>query len=864
VAIDSNHTNGHDASKDEAHLARLQSRALLALAFEGLWPHLARLLLVVLLFVAASWAGLWQVLARSGCYDALHILTFAIFAVLLGAALWPLLRWRMPSQMDVLQRLDARSHKTHRPVTALNDRLAVDRDPLTRALWDKHLAQMREAALNVRAGWPRSRLIRFDPWALRSIIILFAVAAFFMAGEARWQRLKDAFAFGDVLPASSMRVDAWLSPPAYTGRAPILLRAERGEAQAGEDETFTVPTGSRLVVRANSSSLDVAIHGAAVPDLSDDDKKPPAGILERRFLISGDATAALSHPVSGRTWRFAVVPDRAPAITFAKPPERQARGSLLLAYTLDDDYGVVSANAQFAVRAKGSVKGAVQRRETSPRPLFEAPNLTLVLPPGRVRQGKAQTIKDLTDHPWAGADVSITLSARDEGGNEGHSEAVATTLPQRPFANALSRALIELRRLLAMDADQRPLVSLALDALMLAPQAFTPKAGHYLGLRNVARELENAGSDDELRGVVASLWALAVSIEDGNLSDVEKELRAAQEALRQALERGASEEELKQLMNQLRAAMDKFLQQLAEQMRRNPQQAQTPLDPNARVVSRQDLQAMLERLEKLARSGDKDAARQLLEQLQAMMENLRTARPAPNGQNQNQSALNELGDILRKQQRLRDRTFREGQDNSGAGKPNKDALKQDQQALRDRLGKLLDQLRQRGLVPQPGQKNGQKGGNENGQDGGQNGQQLGEAGEAMGEAEGRLGQGNNPGAADSQGRAIEALRRGAQGLAQQLQAQRGEGQQGDGENGEPGDGQSGRNGRQAGDDSPQTDPLGRPYRGRDFGDDTSVKIPGEIDVQRARRILDELRRRFSEQGRPQLELEYLERLLKDY
>ncbi len=58
--------------------------------------------------------------------------------------------------------------------------------------------------------------------------------------------------------------------------------------------------------------------------------------------------------------------------------------------------------------------------------------------------------------------------------------------------------------------------------------------------------------------------------------------------------------------------------------------------------------------------------------------------------------------------------------------------------------------------------------------------------------------------------------------------------------------------------------AGPPLRGRDFGDDTTVKVPGEIDVQRARRILDELRRRFSEQGRPQLELEYLERLLKDY
>jgi anti-anti-sigma regulatory factor len=44
----------------------------------------------------------------------------------------------------------------------------------------------------------------------------------------------------------------------------------------------------------------------------------------------------------------------------------------------------------------------------------------------------------------------------------------------------------------------------------------------------------------------------------------------------------------------------------------------------------------------------------------------------------------------------------------------------------------------------------------------------------------------------------------------------------------------------------------------------TVKIPGEIDVQRARRILEELRRRLGDTARPQLELDYLERLLKDY
>ena len=88
---------------------------------------------------------------------------------------------------------------------------------------------------------------------------------------------------------------------------------------------------------------------------------------------------------------------------------------------------------------------------------------------------------------------------------------------------------------------------------------------------------------------------------------------------------------------------------------------------------------------------------------------------------------------------------------------------------------------------------------------------------------------------DAQGRALEALRKGAQGMAQSMQQQPGMG---------PGPGQPGRGQQQrAGQD---TDPLGRPLRGRDYGDDVTVKVPGEIDVQRARRILEELRRRFAD------------------
>jgi hypothetical protein len=166
-------------------------------------------------------------------------------------------------------------------------------------------------------------------------------------------------------------------------------------------------------------------------------------------------------------------------------------------------------------------------------------------------------------------------------------------------------------------------------------------------------------------------------------------------------------------------------------------------------------------------------------------------------------------------------------------------LRQGQQALRDRLNQLLDELKSLGQ-------------NQGGQQDQDNLDQLGRAGEAMGQAENNLAQGNPDNAVDAQGRALDALRKGAQSLAQAMQQGQGQGQQG----------RVGRLGQSRADQD--TDPLGRPMRSRDYGDDAGVKVPDQIDVQRARRIIEELRKRFGDMGRPQDELDYIERLLKDY
>jgi len=854
-----------EPAREPDAVARLQltqalQRAQYAIAWERAWPVLARLLTVIGLFLVVSWAGLWLALPFSA-----RVVGAALFVLLALGALFPMLRFRWPSREEGLNRLDRGTGVRHRPATALTDTLATN-DPVALALWKEQRERTLASIKRIRAGLPAPRLAIHDPRALRALVVVMMAAAYVAAGDERAMRIAAAFDWNGVLAPANIRVDAWVTPPVYTSKPPIILSAANKDAGGPDSGPLSVPAGSTLLVRSSGGTIDVVV-GGGVSEIAPSEQAPK-GTNERHFKIAGDGTAHVRAPAGQPVWKFSALPDRPPTISLAKDPERQARGSLQMSYKIEDDYGVTEAHAVFArdttkEPAKETARAGAEKA-AEPRPLFDAPQFALSLPNARTRNGVGQTVKDLSEDPYAGADVTLTLTAKDEAGNEGKSEPFSMRLPERLFTKPLARALIEQRRILALDANQNAQVYSALDALMIAPELFTPEAGHYLGLYSVAHQLEAARSDDSLREVVASLWALAVAIEDGNITDVDKALRAAQEALKQALERGASDEEIKKLTDNLRAALDNFLRQLAEQLRNNPQQLARPLDPNTRMLSQQDLKSMLDRLERMSRSGDKEAAKQLLEQLQQMLENLQMARPGQSGDGDMEQALNELSDMIRKQQQLRDKTFKQGQDSrrdrmrGKQGDQSMGDLQQDQQGLRDRLKKLQEELAKRGMGPSQRGDKGQRG--EQGQQGQQGGDQgdgedgLEQADGAMGDASGRLGEGNADGAVDSQGRALEALRKGAQNLADAMQ-------QGDGD--QPGDGPGNTKGRQqAGANG--TDPLGRPMRHNEFTDDYSVKIPGEIDVQRVRRILEELRRRLADPARPQIELEYIERLLKDY
>ena len=897
-----------------ARLKLLERRAGLALVWERIWPPVAGLIYVGAFFLIVSWLGFWLELSLWG-----RVIGLSSFAILGLISLFFLFQFRRPSHKEALSRLDRDSGLIHRPATSLTD-VMVDQNQgeQSKLLWELHLARARAASKGLRVAWPSPRLADRDRLALRALLTVCVFASAFVAGPEKYSRLLAAFNFSSAGPLSeSFRLDAWIDPPPYTGRPPILLniKDELGEPLKDASRKFEAPLGSSIIVRSSQAANTIFdVEGALAAVNLDEEKakanapqanKPaadPEGLQEHRWILRGDGKLTLRR--SGRilgTFEIASIPDLPPVIELKGDPKPNARGSLTLSYKISDDYGVIGAEAEFA-------EPLIAGRPIKGRSLVEAPHMGLILPNGPGGLGEGETTTDLSEHPWAGARVKMTLTARDEGANIGRSEPIEMVLPQRVFVKPLARALVEQRRNLVLAPDERSRVAAALEALQIAPERFKTSAAIYLGFYTISRRLEQAKSDPDLLGVADLMWEMALRIEDGDLSEAERDLRSAQLLLRVARHRGASEEEIRKLTEQLRAAMDKFLRQLAEQMRQNQngqQQQEENQNPQDRMISPQDLQSMLDRMEDMAKSGNLADAQRMLDQLQNLLENLQNAQRG-GGQDQMSAEMNrqmsELDKLMREQQQLRDKTFNESQNPGEKKNSNK---KNQQKSQRNQKSQNQKQQSQKPPQSQSGeQQQDQQSQQDSGEDqdemagddgdsqsdgegeGDLQGQQedlrkrleemkramkqlgmkgndgLDEAEQAMKDAEQSLGQGQGGQgkAVDAQGRALDALRRGAQSMAEQMQQM----MQQQGQGGTPG-GQGNPNGpMRQGNNNGNSDPLGR--ESHDKGDNSrSLYDPmGTPAAQRAQKILEELRRRLSDPSRPQEEIDYLERLLKRY
>ncbi|MDP4992689.1 MAG: TIGR02302 family protein [Marivita lacus] len=806
-----------------------------------------------------------------------HLPAEAVWSFLALAAVstvWALVRgvrrFYVPTEASALARLDATLPGN--PILAAMDSQAIGAgDPASLAVWNAHQARMVARLKDAKAAEPDLRVSRADPFALRYVAVLaFLVAAIF-GSLLKVQTVSAMGPTGSDL-ASGPTWEGWLEPPHYTGRPSIYLNDIR-------DARLETPQGSRVTLRFYGEvgvlSVTETVSNRASPTATPEELVAVSTSTAQEFTVTRSGQLEIEGP-GGRVWEVVATPDRAPEVARDGEIEVSYEGEAQIPFTARDDYGVAAGTARIELALDDVDRRYGLRIEPEPRAVIELP---LPMPIAGDRSEFTETLIDnFSEHPWANLPVSISLTVTDEADQIGEAAPEVIALPGRRFFDPMASAIIDLRRSLLWNRENADDVAMLMRAISHRPDDVFRSSTDFLRLRTIMRRVEALSrvtmSDDQQAEIAQAMWDLAIRLEEGDLEDALERLQRAQDRLSEAMRNGASDQEIAELMQELREATDDYLRQLSRQAQQdqqdNPDQEMTQ-NQNMMEMSQNDLQEMMDRIQELMEQGRMAEAQEALEQLRQMMENMQvTQGQGQQGQSPGDQAMEGLAETLREQQGLSDQAFRDlqeqfnpgqqgqqgqqgeqgqqgqqpgqepgqqgqgqqpGQGQNGEGQSLEDSLAERQRALRDELNRQSQNL------PGAGTESGDAAR-----------EALDRAEGAMEGAEESLRENDLAGAIDNQSEAMEALREGMRNLGEAMaqQQQQGQGQQGMAEGADPGQ---------------QRDPLGRNTGSNGQIGSNENLLQGEDVYRRARELLDEIRRRSGEGERPEEELEYLERLL---
>ena len=819
-----------------------------------------------------------------------------------AALIWGALRFRWPLRAEALARVD--EALPGQPIAAVADVQAIGAgDPASQAVWRAHLERMAARTHEARAVEPDLRVSARDPYGFRFIALLFFLTALVFGSLLRVGNVTEVAQGGEASFAMGPVWEGWIEPPDYTGKPSLYL----ADIPAGD---LDVSMGSRVTLRLYGEVGDLTVDetvSGRVDDLgaASDGQQAFDVVQDGRLVING---------ADGARWQINVLPDAAPTVEITGAVETDAMGEMSLPFRAKDDYAVVQGEALVALDLGAVVRNHGLLTEPDARePLL----VDLPLPfSGDRADFEELLVDDFSEHPFANMPVIVTLSVMDAQEQVGVAEPQEMILPGRRFFQPVARAVVEQRRDLLWATANAPRVLQIMRAISHRPEDIFTGETVYLRFREIQRNLEAAiaseeGVTPEVRDTLAeAMWELALQLEDGSLADARERLARAQERLEEAMRNGATNEEIAELMQELREATEAYMQLLADEtdFAEQNQTDQPDQGGEGETISQDQIQQMMDEIQRLMEEGQMAEAMELMEELNELLENLRITQgeggeggPRTPGQ----QSMEDLQDNLREQQELSDEAFRELQEQFNDGQQ---PGQRDGQQGQNGQQPGQQQGQQDGQQPgqQPGQEQGQSGqgtspGDQSTGDGRQSdlgmggeGQQFPEgaegtlaerqealrreldrlrdnlpalsgedaeiarraieqAEEAMRQAEEALRGNELAEALDRQAEAMDAMREGMRALGRALAENEQES--------EPGQSRADGGTAEGETDRRQTDPLGRQLGTTgEFGTDESMLQGGDV-YRRAEELLEELRRRAAEQERPEEERDYLRRLL---
>lgn len=833
------------------------------------------------LFFLALW--MFNIPALGGIAGSIFIsvLFFAGFLYFLikGAA-----RFQCPPTRNAAFFIDRRiefdSNIPHRPLTSLKDRHSTPLTQQQRDLWRRENIRRKKAIQKIK--WPvyHPQLSGKDPYGIRLFILLFFIGGLMVAGP-EWK----SRAYEGILPpvqfgeqgAASRHFAAIITPPDYTNLTQAVI-----DGPGTLKDTLKIPAGSSLKINLQS--------GLGAPSLYHGETATP-------FEKIGPKSYSIEIPMPekdpqhikvGQFWRtvfsmdYDIIPDAPPTIHMQSNERNKEdtentvlvlqNGQIQVPLMVQDDYGVqtLSMTMELDPEIKGNPIGWPVEQSRS-----------ILSPPGE--NYAINPVYDFTANPWAGLPAVLHFTAYDALGQNANLPPIKITLPERIFRHPVSQKLADLRKQLG----QKPILSVQnvrrnLENILIYPQSYGDDLVVFLALRSAISRLYYSGLTQsapypDTQAVMALLWDTALRIEDGNLSMAARNLRAAQQNLEQALQEDAiGKEEIAKLMYDLRQAMAEYLFELQKELQKQFSQSDGNMmaspDMLSSMMNMDGLAGFLEQMEQEMRNGDPNAAKKMLSQLQNMLDTLNpnVAGAMPEDMQAMAESLRGLQEIVKRQQDLLDQTKLRSQSladlmarqksygqilklipdledklaENGFPPPPyadpdfsaQDALnlrkeKVEQEAIRSQLGELMLKMSNTlQTIPEPIQK----------------------AEQEMRKSTLALEDNQPENAIKPQQKALEHLQQGQETVQNQLQKRLK---------------QMAGNALMFGFGQTQYDPLGRPLGkrgGQSLFPGSDIKIPEESEQKKVQEILQILRKRSSDLNRPEQELEYFRRLLRQF
>ena len=632
-------------------LAHARQQARRALWVERLWPLMLPAANAVMGIAALGLTRLLQSMP-----DGLHGLVLA--AILGGTAYATWRQWqriRPPTAHETDRRVERASGLSGQQLSTLQDHPANATTPQIAYLWQVHLQRTAASLGRLRGGWPHPNLHTTGGWQATPLLAAVLAGGLLWTGGHAPSRIMAAFVPGvDDADTPAPQVNAWITMPAYAPGAPVFLDAAHTDA--------TVPAGAQLTVTLNG------LNGRPVLRVRRDGRQPVMGA--HAFHALGQASWNTESPLlasgtltlrgRGRTlaqWNLKVTPNPAPEIAWGKDPgSHEGEWRTRLPYHVSQPYGVASLHAELIAPDSGQIITSV------PIPLNGHPHVA-----------DDVATPDLSENPWAGEEVTARLVATSSSNVTATSTPIRMRIGARSFTNPVAKAILDIRKRMALHRENRVQGSRELLALGQTDTVLTHQAGFMLALTSTAAVLDSEDVSDEyaLAQATGRLWFLALDIEhkrhDINNEQADFGVQAAQEAVREQLEhmrqmgaagQGADQQaELQHRMQALKDALSRKMQALTQQAMR--EHSAMPAIPEMTMRGEQNLGRMMQQLQDDAANGRDADAMQKLQQMEDMAEGMRNATPQDMAQLAQQMQARQQARELRRD--LRDLTTRQSQ-----------------------------------------------------------------------------------------------------------------------------------------------------------------------------------------------------------